>query len=106
MRQGDEMIVWLVEPDVTIGADAEDLDIDATRSGNRFFITPALSFDIVYVPAEKVDAIRLDVEPREQLVLHHASEAAGMRRLQANKLIKIERRHSREIDFATGVSAF
>jgi hypothetical protein len=46
MGGGDERIARLVEPDVAVGTDAEDLEVDAARRRDIRFVARALFVEI------------------------------------------------------------
>src|SRR3954451_5442056 len=90
----------LVETDVTVRADPEYLQVDATGSGDRALVAGAFLIDVRSGPVEEVDEMPGDVHAAEQVRLHVGAVAAGVIRREAEELVEIERARLGQIDFA------
>ena len=97
MRARDQLVARLVESDVSVGADAQELKVDAARRFDFGFIAGAFGVEIIGCAVEKVDLRRVQTHRREQMLVHEPSEASRMGRADAGELIEIERPHAPEI---------
>src|SRR5688500_18248044 len=88
----------LVEPDVSVGADPQHLQVDSPGQGNLPFVPQALCVRILGAAIEEVTILRPDVHVAEQVLPHEAAIAAWMRRREAEKLVEVESRDAGEID--------
>ena len=87
----------LVEPDVTVRADAEDLQVDPAGRGDLALVARALLRRVRRRAVQEVDALRRQVHATEEVRVHEAAKAAGMRRRNPDELVEVERRR-RETD--------
>ncbi len=90
----------LVETDVAVGADAEDLDVDAARVRDRLFVARALAIRIGGRAVQKVDLIGAKIHAAEQVLVHEPAVAARVRRPDAEELVEVERPCGGEIGAA------
>ena len=81
----------LVEADVAVGADAENLDVDAASLGDRPLVARHSSSGSA-VPTRKLIRSRAEVDVAEQVLLHELAVRAGIVRGQADELVEIEGR--------------
>ena len=98
MRQRAQAVSRFVEPDVTVRANPEDLQIDAAGRGDRIVVAAALLEQIGRRPVQKPDACRIDRHMLEQLGLHVGAIAVRIRGRQARELVEVECPHSRPAD--------
>ena len=84
----------LVEADVAVGADAENLQIDAAGRGDRRFVAPALRLQVGSAAVEHADVGGIDRDVIEQLRLHERAIAARVIAVEAGELIEVERAHA------------
>ena len=91
MRARIEHGARFVEADMAVGADAEDLDVDAASLGDGPFIAKALLVRIGGAD-EKVDPPRVEVGVAEEVLLHEPAVRAGDVRVQADELVEVEGR--------------
>ena len=82
---------------MSVGADPEDQQVDATRRLDRVFVAANLGLQVRGIPVEEIDPRRAQPDVREEVILHEAAVAPGMRRGDADELIQVERRRGGEI---------
>ena len=93
----------LVEPDMTVRADAQHLQIDPPHVGNLLLVTRTLRVRIRRAAVEEVRVPGRDVDTAEQVALHEAAVASGVRRWNPEELVEIERRDLGEVGVSVGV---
>src|SRR5687768_16344583 len=98
MRVRAQPVRGLVETDVTIRADAEDLQVDAVCVGDLRLIPAALGFEIRSPTIEHPDVRGIDRDVIEQLRLHERAIAAGLTAVDPHELIEIEGADLRPIE--------
>ena len=90
MRARGQLARRLVEPDVTVGADSEDDEVDSAGGGDRAFVALALGVEIGGAAVEEPDVLGRDVDVREEVLVHETAIAAGSVGAQADEFIEIE----------------
>src|SRR5206468_9605930 len=70
MRARDEGDVGLVEPDVPVGPEPEDQQIDAARARDGAFVAGAHGGEIARRAVEEMDAPARQVDVVEEVTLH------------------------------------
>src|ERR687889_2739021 len=97
MRPGLQRAGRLVESDMTVGANPEHLQIDPPCIRNLTFVSQTLCLGIRGGAVEKMTVFRSDVHAIEEMRLHEAAVAPGVRAGNAEELIEIERHDAREV---------
>ena len=90
VRAAGEGAPGLIEGDVAIGADAEELDVDAAGGLNGVFVGLAGLGDILGEPVGHVGLGLVDVDMVEELGLHEVVVALVVLRGEAEILIEVE----------------
>jgi hypothetical protein len=85
VRPRDQFLARLVEADVTIGANAEQLQIDAAAAVNLPVVARTFRVQVVGGTVQEMDIRRLQVDVLEQMLVHEPPEAAGMGRIDARQ---------------------
>src|SRR5256885_6566140 len=92
---------WLVETDVSIPADAKNLQIDPARSHDGLLISRTVGAVIAGDSAiGNVDLLAGKISVGKKIVLHEVMETVGMRRREAKIFIEIETGGARKIERA------
>ena len=86
-----------VETDVTVAAEAEQLDVDAAGLDDAGFVGAALGVEIGRDAVRNMGAGDVDVDMPEKIFLHEKPVRLGVCRRQADVLVEVERRHFAEI---------
>src|SRR3954470_13036040 len=95
----------LVEADVAVGADAEDLQVDAAGRRDRRLVALAFGLGVGSRAVEEADPLGRQVDAREQVLLHEDAIAAWMSRGNAGELVEVERGRAREVGLPVRVQA-
>ena len=86
-----------IEPDVSVGTQAEDLEVDAAGSGDGALVAGAFLDRIRRRAVEEIDLLRPELDAIEEVGVHEAAIAGGVARREAPELVEIEGRHAREV---------
>src|SRR6266536_1007934 len=87
----------LVERDVAVGADAQDLQIDAAAFRDAPLVPLAEGGIIAGRARRDVDVVRGNVHVLEEVLVHEVVIALGVIRGQPDVFVEVERRHAREV---------
>ena len=90
----------LVEADVTVRANAEDLDVDASGGGNLALVARALRLGIGGRSIQEVNALGRKIDAAEEVRVHETAEAAGVPGGDPDELIEVERRRLGQVGLA------
>ena len=88
----------LVEADVTIVADAQQLQVDAAHALDHIIIAGALSCGVQIGAVRQIDALRADVHQIKQVAVHKAPVALRMLSGQAAVLVQVDGGDFREVN--------
>ena len=97
MRALGEILVRLVESNVSVQAHAEQLQVNAARRLNGCIVALALPLGVKLRAVRQVDALRRDVHGIKKVLVHEIVVALVMIRCQAAVLVQIEGRAAAEI---------
>ena len=81
-----------------VGADAEDLQVDAAGIGDRALVVVAGVLDAVERPVGHADARRVEAERLDDLARDHRAVALGVGGVEADVLVEREAAHARDVD--------
>src|SRR5207248_2778347 len=88
----------LIETDVSIAADAEDLQVDAAGAANILLVRSAVLLVIAFDRAVRnMDVARRNIDLGEEVLLHEMPEAPGVIRGEAQILVEFEGTHAGKI---------
>ena len=90
----------LIEADMTIGADAQQLQVDAAQLVDDTVVTGTLGGSVQIGAVRQVGLCRVDVDLAEQVLIHEIPVALGMLFGQAAVLVQIDGGDLREIEVA------
>ena len=90
----------LIEADMTIGADAQQLQVDAAQLVDDTVVTGTLGGSVQIGAVRQVGLGRVDIHLAEQVLIHEIPVALGMLLGQAAVLVQIDGGHLRKIDVA------
>src|SRR5262249_27413115 len=84
---------WFVEADVPGSADAQDLQVDASRASDLLFVLSAEFIRLIgaETAVRNVNVLRLDVDMVEERFLHPAPVALRIVRLHRVVFVEVER---------------
>ena len=97
MSPRHERLAWLVESDMPVHANPEQQEIQTTGCRDRLFVTFTLDIQIGCDAVEAVGSIRIEIDPRQQMLGQESSKAARLRRVETNELVEEKRRRLREV---------
>jgi hypothetical protein len=80
---------WLVEGNVSIGPNAAEEQLDATRTLYFLFVVMAFGFQVRRVTVKDVDVVRIHIHMREEVLVHKAMIAFGVVSWKADILVLI-----------------
>jgi hypothetical protein len=103
MRAGNQLARRFVEPDVAIGAETEDLEVDPTLPPDRRLVALALAQRIPGSTIQKVDLPRRHLHAIEEMALHERAIAVRVATSQPLELVEIECRDGCQVDTARAV---
>src|SRR5882757_1520065 len=89
---------WLVEPDVPVGADPQELDVDGARFGDRGVVMFCGGEDVIGDAVGAVHARGVDVDVVGELLADDVRVGLRVTRRQAHVLVEQERLHTREVE--------
>src|SRR5688572_12385850 len=96
MRGCGQFVRGLVETDVTVGANAEQLQSDSTRSLDRGLVAIAFGVEIVCRAVEPVKATTRETDVLDQLLTDEAVKAGRMGVVDADEFVQRESGGARE----------
>ena len=82
---------WLVEGNMTVGADAAHKEVDAACGHNGLLIILAFLLEVLGIAVEDVDVLFLDVDVAEEVVPHKRVVTLGMILGEVHILVHVER---------------
>src|ERR1700686_1590078 len=98
-RSGTETGSRLVETDVAVAADAQDLQVDASRIANALFVGGAVLAIVFFQRAVRnMNVGRRDVHVRKKVLAHEVGEALRMVGGKSQVFVQIEGDHARKIE--------
>src|SRR5262245_42071329 len=92
-----QIVARFVESDVAVGPNAEQLQVDAARGGDRGFVSIAFGVQVGSDTIQKVDSFSTEVDAVEQVTLHEGPEASWIPAVYAGEFVKIERGDARPV---------
>ena len=105
MRAREQLVAGLVEADVAVGADAENLQVDAAGAGDGGLVALALRVEIARGAVEEMNPLRPQVHAVEQVLVHEGAKAARMAAVDAGEFVQVEGGRTREVRLPSGVEA-
>src|SRR5688572_13917891 len=100
MRPRGQLGARFVESDVSVRADAKQLQIDPARRIDFRLVALALGVQIAGRSVQEVNARRLEIDVAEQMLVHEPPEASGVICGYACELIEVEGPRAGEVDVA------
>ena len=88
----------LVEPDVPIGADADDLQVDPPHRADLFLVSLAEAGDIGRIAVGDVDVLPADVDVAEEILPHERDVGLRVVFGQADVFVEVERPHAAPVE--------
>src|SRR5262245_23156319 len=103
MSSCGQFVAGLVEPDMTVAADTEKLEIDSAGSLDCRFVPLTFSVEVFGIPVQEMYVRWRQIHIREQMAVHERAEAARMCRWDACELVEVESDGAFEIHAAPRV---
>src|SRR6266849_508817 len=88
----------LVEGNVAVGADAQNLQVDATAFRYTLLVPVTKGRVVAGRARGNIDVLPRDVHMLEEMLVHEVVVALRMTRREAHILVQIERGHAREVE--------
>src|SRR4029450_9812184 len=95
-----QIVARLVEPDMAVAPNAEQLQVDTARRGNRCFVSIAFGVQVWSDAVQKMDSFKAEIYPFKQVLLHECSKASRMAAVDAGEFIEIEGGGARPVSVA------
>src|SRR4029450_4280221 len=95
-----QIVARLVEPDMAVAPNAEQLQVDTARRGNRCFLSIALGVQVGGEAVQKMDSCKAEIYPFKQVLLHECSKASRMAAVDAGEFVEIEGGGARPVSVA------
>ncbi len=95
----------LIEADVTVAAEAEELDVDAARVEDALFVAAALGVKIGRRANGHVGALLVDVDVAEEIFPHEIPVGLVVGAGEADILVEVERRDPAEVEALVAMQA-
>src|SRR5262245_23351387 len=85
-----QVVTRFVEPDMAVGSDAEQLQVDTARRSNRCFVPIAFRVQVWSGAIQKVDSFRTEIDASEEVTFHECPEASWMLAVDAGEFVEVE----------------